>query len=421
MVVVPSVLFLLILEKKPAVQETEIINTERAALAKNLAKRTLRGIIRQDHASISISASEEDLNSLMAVAARGIKRLEGRVNITQSGLYAAMTYHLPHNPVGDFINVRVGVFPSDPGLHLSQVAIGKIKISDRLALFLFRLVLDIVLGNENGTVWTGSVQSVNFRRDTVTLNLQRIPDLIERREKIVKRFQSLREFFPPLSDPEAIRLYYAELLTLEDRVRSGPPVSLAYFIGPLFQLARQRSLESEPAEENKAALLALATFAGDRGFERFIGPVHPEGVKYRRTVLRRALLGGREDLRLHFVISAGLKIITDSGITYAIGEFKEMLDSNRGGSGFSFIDLAADLSGMRLAEVATDRTGGARKIQSMLDGEISEDTFFPAINDLPEDLTKTEFERIYVNVENPKYVNIVNVINDRISHLPIYQ
>ena len=422
MVVVPSVLIFLTFEKKPAVEKSELIDTDKATRAKELAERSLKEIIKQDDAAfVSISASEDDLNSLMAILARGIPRLQGRINITQSGLNAAMTFRLPHNPIGSFINLRVGIYPSESGLQLSPVTIGRIRISNKVALFIFRLALDLGLGNQSGTVALNSIRSVIFKQNTVTFNLRPIPDLIERKNKIAHRLKFFQDTLPIIANPETVRVYYADLIKRESRIQTGQSVSLAYFIGPLFQLAQRRSYGSNPAEENKAALLALAMYLGDRRFEKFIGSVRTKEMKLPQPRYRNVLLGGREDSRLHFVISAGLKILTDSGITYAIGEFKELLDASKGGSGFSFVDLASDLSGLRLAEVATDSSGGARRIQSVLAGEVSEAMFYPKVQDLPEDLSQAEFERIYGNVENDKYLNLVNVIKDRISQLRAYK
>lgn len=46
------------------------------------------------------------------------------------------------------------------------------------------------------------------------------------------------------------------------------------------------------------------------------------------------MLANRQDLRLHFVFSAALKILASSGLSFSIGEFKELLDSQHGSSGF---------------------------------------------------------------------------------------
>jgi hypothetical protein len=418
---VPIVLAFLTFEDTPAVYKTDLIDTEKAARAKDLTRKTLRQILRYNKAEdISISASEDDLNSLMAVTARGIHRIEGHINVTRAGLYADMTVRLPHNPAGDYINIHFGVFPSESGFHVSPVSIGYIRIPGRLALFIVRVMLDIILGNDNGTVAVNSLQSVEFTNDTVTFHIRKIPDLLARKNKIVQRFKSLRDAMPLLADPEIVREYYVKLMELGNRIQPGQQASLAYFIGPLFELAQKRSLNSDPAEENKAALLALAIYTGDSRFEPLIGQVRTETMKRYRPRYRHVLLGGREDLRLHFVISAGLKIISDSGLTNAVGEYKELLDARKGGSGFSFVDLAADLAGTRLAEAATDHSGDAGRIQSALAGEVSEDMFFPNVSDLPEDISQNDFEHTYGNVENPKYLSLVGKIKDRISRLPAY-
>jgi len=421
MILVPSVLVFLALEDTPAVGKTGLVDTDKATRAKHFTARTLKKLLSHDDAVIiSVSASEEDLNSLMAVAASGLDRLEGRLRIAPEGLHADLTVRLPRNPAGDFLNLRFRVLPSASGFHISPVAVGRINIPGKTALSLIRFVLDMVLGNENGAVALGAVHSVVLRDDSVIFNLWKIPDIRERKELIVQRFKFLRDAMPLVAEPETVRDYYVKLMELGHRVETGRQVSLAYFIGPLFELARERSTHGDPAEENKAALLALAIFTGDARFEQLIGEVRTETMKLYRPGYRRVLLGGREDLKLHFVISAGLKIVADSGLTYAVGEFKELLDARRGGSGFSFADLAADMAGTRLAEEAADPSGGAGRIQSALAGEAREGIFFPEVSDLPEDISQQEFELAYGNVENPGYLSLVEKIKSRISRLPVY-
>jgi hypothetical protein len=131
-------------------------------------------------------------------------------------------------------------------------------------------------------------------------------------------------------------------------------------------------------------------------------------------------LGGRQDLRLHFIISAGLKLLTDQGISTAIGEFKELLDAGRGGSGFSFVDLAADRTGVRFAETAADPKGGARRLQELLSGNPSEQLFFPLVADLPENMPKDQFEQRYRGVNSATYNSMVREIDRRIDRCPAY-
>ncbi|RJQ49857.1 MAG: hypothetical protein C4538_01270 [Nitrospiraceae bacterium] len=409
-------------EDTPTVSRKDVIDPEMAERTKAFTGSVLKKFYRQKKTgAITIIAPENDLNSLMAVASRGIKRFGGHAEITQEKLSAFLTFSLPNNPVGNFVNIHFDIYPSISGLHISPVSIGRIKIPGRTSLFIIRYLLDLILGNENGTVIVNSVRTVSIDQNAVIFSLSPIPDIMERQEKILSRFRDLRESMPllSLSNPETVRIYSGKLAELDDRLVKGQSISLAYFMGPLFELATQRSYNNDPVLENKAALLALAVYLGDSRFEKLIGSGHGNGKIRRKSSYRRVLLGGRADLRLHFVISAGMKIVSDSGITAAAGEFKELLDARRGGSGFSFADLAADLAGKRLAETATD-SARARNVQAVLAGTVSETLFFPDIHDLPEELSREQFEHKYINVEDPRYTSFVTMIEKRISRLPAY-
>ena len=113
--------------------------------------------------------------------------------------------------------------------------------------------------------------------------------------------------------------------------------------------------------------------------------------------------------------------MSDRGISYAIGEFKELMDARSGGSGFSFVDLAADRAGVRFAEKATTTAAGARQIQQLMAIEMKEELFFPNIKDLPEGITRAEFEQVYGDVGSDKYVNLVIEIDKCITRLPAYR
>ncbi len=190
-------------------------------------------------------------------------------------------------------------------------------------------------------------------------------------------------------------------------------------MGPVFWLAQQRSVWSDPVAENRNAILALAMYFSSLQFERIIGPVRSGELLLHRPRFQKVRLAGRNDLVVHFITSAGLKIVANSGVSLAVGEFKELLDSG-GGSGFSFADLSAGRAGIRFAEVATD-SKRARKLQSLLQGLPDEALFFPTIKGLPEGLSQVDFERIYSDVKSPSYKAMVNEIDRRISKLPAYR
>ncbi|MFQ5753103.1 MAG: hypothetical protein ACE5HI_14015 [bacterium] len=419
-IVLPSAFILMTFERSPAVLSTKIAVVEDAARVRALAKSSLKILFKPNDAD-SILATEEDLNAVLTFMARGVSKFSGRANITQTGLEAVGTLHLPHNPIGDYMNLHVGLNPSRSGLKFSQVKLGHIKIPGPVALFILRFMLNMALGKGQGTVAVNSVQSVIFEKEKVAFYFNARPELNLERLKFLKaRLKGIRDYIAPLGDPLVVRLYYAKLIEIGQRQQGAKSISLARFMGPLFRLAYQRSVDADPADENHATIMALSMFVGNYRFERLIGPVRTEEMKSYRLKTRNVVLHGRQDLRLHFIISAGLKLLADSGISYAVGEFKELMDAADGGSGFSFVDLAADRAGVRFAEVATDRLGGARRLQMLLAGETREDMFFPEVDDLPEGLSQNEFEELYGNVENADYRALLHQIDHRINHLPAY-
>jgi hypothetical protein len=235
------------------------------------------------------------------------------------------------------------------------------------------------------------------------------------------RLKSLRDEIAPLGDPMIVRAYYAKLIELSGAYSKSPSsVSLSDYMGPLFQFARERSRTADPTDENQAAILALAMYFGDWRFGRLIGPVLTEEMKKHRPP-RQVTLGGRRDLKLHFIISAGLKIVSDSGLSYTAGEFKELLDASKGGSGFSFRDLAADIAGVRFAEVATERSGGAERIQRTISKSGKEDAFFPDVKRFPEGIGAEEFERRYGNVKSKAYRSVLSEIEKAIGQCSAYK
>ena len=60
----------------------------------------------------------------------------------------------------------------------------------------------------------------------------------------------------------------------------------------------------------------------------------------------------RWDYPLHFLISALVAAEAGTPLADAVGLWKELTDARRGGSGFSFEDLAADRAGTRFGELA---------------------------------------------------------------------
>ncbi|HWH77387.1 MAG TPA: hypothetical protein VNT76_08445, partial [Candidatus Binatus sp.] len=103
----------------------------------------------------------------------------------------------------------------------------------------------------------------------------------------------------------------------------------------------------------------------------------------------------------------------------AVGLYKEIADS-RGGSGFSFNDIAADRAGSRFGEYAANQTT-AKVLAQKLSGNINERDFMPATQDLPEFMPEAEFKRRFGGVDGANYKKMMAEIERRVATLPLYR
>ncbi|HKZ16271.1 MAG TPA: hypothetical protein VJ161_02240 [Geobacteraceae bacterium] len=425
LLITPLVLLLLLvclaIEREPLIVETAVPTVDSALRARNMAKNVL-DTLNDRRETASIMTTDDDLNALMTLVGRGDQRFAGRVRVSPEIMYVKVSLRLPANPLGRYLNLQGELIPDERGLNIKLVKVGKLGFPRPLATALLKSLLNLGLGNSEGTALMESVQSLTLNGNTVTMNLRAVPQLKERLKRLQASLSRLHDFSrgeKPL-DSLLVGHYYGLLLETGRNVQALPPQSLAAYLGPLFRVARERSATGDPVKENSAALLALAIYLGDPRFDKLAGLNLKPELRRLSAYSQGVNLGGRQDLRLHFVISAGLKLLTDQGISTVIGEFKELLDAGRGKSGFSFVDLAADRAGIRFAKAAADPNGGARRLQELLAGNPAESLFFPPVTDLPENLPREHFEQRYGGVDSATYNRLVRDIDRRIDKCPAY-
>lgn len=222
----------------------------------------------------------------------------------------------------------------------------------------------------------------------------------------------LLQALTPAAEQERLRAYAERLAKWSAAQPPFQPQSLAALLQPLFQLAQARSQAGTDAlAETRAALLTASLYANRRG----IAAVVPAARLWPRPRWLGITLAGRSDLPLHFIVSASLAAESGSPLADAVGLYKE-LDDSRGGSGFSFVDLAADRAGTRLGELAKR---DPRRLQAALAASASESQLLPDIKDLPESLTQEQFEARYGGVGAPAYARMMAEIEARLDTVPL--
>lgn len=228
--------------------------------------------------------------------------------------------------------------------------------------------------------------------------------------------QALSDSLLPAAEQQRLKAHAERLAELSaELTRSGAaagPVSVTRLLAPLFSLARDRSTDADSAaRENRAALLALAFLANGRGLSAIV----PAARQWAQPRPLAVTLAGRLDTPLHFLVSATLAAEGGSPLADAIGLYKEVEDS-RGGSGFSFNDLAADRAGTRLGQLAVRHP---QALQARLARAVTEAELLPPIADLPEGLPEREFKRRYGSVGSAAYRELTDEIEARLDRLPL--
>lgn len=212
------------------------------------------------------------------------------------------------------------------------------------------------------------------------------------------------------SPADVARLKEAQgaLAALLDRHAPGQPLALVQVLGPLFGDPERRSLD-----QRRAMLVILAAYLGEKG----LTPILPEARDWPRPRSLPLIIANRHDSAQHFIISAAIAAWAGSPVANAVGLNKE-IDDSRGGSGFSFADLAADRAGTRFGEMLSRH--GERLDQALKDG-LGDRALMPRLDDLPEGLPEAEFRRRFGSVDSPAYRKLADAIEARLDALPLYR
>ena len=137
--------------------------------------------------------------------------------------------------------------------------------------------------------------------------------------------------------------------------------------------------------------------------------------RLRLSVLGSPTLAGRRDSCQHFAISAALTQVVGATIARTAGFAKEAKDMTTS-SGFSFADIAADLAGIRFAQLVKDDPALLNNFakQFQIDG------YIPDIKDYPEGMDRQAFQSKFGSTRDKRFIEQVNAIEKAIETLPNY-
>jgi hypothetical protein len=412
LVLVLAGLLYVALESEPLVVANSSQQVNEADSVKTLMRQISDSLKnRSERQTIELSAAQ--INSLVGFAQRADKHFNGAAVISEQATALSASYTLPSNPLGQYLNIDIKLLPAE-GIELEHVKLGGLAIPGNWAISIITYLTDWYTSSDIATQFIQQVESITMNDDSMTINIRPLDDFLN-------ELNTVKEGMTRTSDEE-LRLrtaFYLKFLNTMDVGKSSRSQSLAKYIGPVFAKAQARSSYETAVKENEAAIMALAIYAGHYRFANFVGEVQPAIGKIAKPN-SPAILAKREDLNQHFIFSAAIKILSEQGLSIAIGEFKELMDRGNGGSGYSFVDLTADYAGVKFAQTAAEPQK-ALEFQRMLAGISSEKVFFPSIEGLPEGFNKKQFKQRFDTVDSPEYLKLVNDIHHRVDILEIHQ
>ncbi len=138
-------------------------------------------------------------------------------------------------------------------------------------------------------------------------------------------------------------------------------------------------------------------------------------LRERLAVLGTPTMRGRRDLAQHFALSCALTALIGPHGAETIGIVKELNDSRRG-SGFSFVDLAADMAGVTFATCVRE----AKIPFSRLATSFAVEDYLPEKGDLREGISWSDFLEQYGSAQDERFHRQRAEIRKRILALPGY-
>ena len=345
---------------------------------------------------------DRDLEVLLGHATQRWLQASSRVELTKGQATLHLSLHTPPNPFGRWLNIELQLQETGGLPAIAAARLGRLPVpawlAERTALALAgRVGLQAEL-----QLAAQVVRQVRFLPGQATVVYAWQGDSPAR----------VMAALLPAAELARLRAYAERLAVLSDAQKPAWDAPLVRLLGPMFELARTRTAAGgDAAAENRAALAVLTLFVNGVGVDRVL-PAAKSWPPPRRL---RLLLAGRNDFPQHFLVSATLAAQGTGPLSQAIGLYKEVADS-RGGSGFSFSDVAANRAGTRFGQ---NLVGDAARVQALLAPGPRETDLVPLLADLPDFMPEADFVRRFGGVGAPAYEAQLAEIDRRLLELPL--
>ncbi|WP_445370696.1 hypothetical protein ACH518_15190 [Methylomonas sp. HW2-6] len=351
----------------------------------------------------TVNLDQKDLNIAASYLLDHFVENTTQVHFGQDRIDCQIAVFVPETLFGHYLDFSFSVRQLNDSIRLKSFKVGEISIPDPAAnLLIPALVIHTPL-NDYWQVLTQYVKNVQIGPQT--LEISYLGSIADAAKQLVIRKHAE---YPNL------HLYQQQINDIVNRHDPDWRLSLIELLQPLFATAYQNTPEADAIQENRAIIIAVASYIYKRDLRRFL----PLGLIYSKEYPVFAYK--RVDIPQHFIASALLAAVDASLLGERMGVDKELGDA-RQGSGFSFIDLSADMAGSRFGRMAIASQNKARLLQKLMAETKDYSAIIPEVQDLPEHMDEMDFKQRFERVGSKRYQEVISEIDKRLDDLPLYQ
>jgi hypothetical protein len=351
----------------------------------------------------TVSLNQKDLNIAAGYLLSHFVENTTLIQILGDRIAFQIAVFVPENPWGRYLDFSFSLRQTEDAISIKSFKIGEISIPDRTAN---RLIPFIVRNTSLNQYWLAATQYVkNVRITPQTLDISYLGSVVDTaRQLAIKKHKNYPNLY----------LYQQQINDIANKHDPAWRLSLSDLLQPLFLSAYQRSDDDTAVRENRAVIIAVASYIYKSELRRYL----PLGLVYGKEYPVFAYK--RIDIPQHFIASALLTAVDSSVISEQLSVDKEVGDAQQG-SGFSFIDLTADRAGIRFGRLAIASPRQARELQRLMSELKHYSAIIPDIEGLPEHMDEQTFKLQYGGIDGPAYRDMIQKIDTRIAALPLYR
>lgn len=411
------VLAVIVIENEPSVQKQEAPSPEDIAAARGVVKDVMFLARAGSDSEEPLIVSEQQLASAVLLGARLVPGFRGDVTVAPSGVSARGSIPIPVPGLTWWINTEVRVPEFDNGVTLDRVVVGPVSIPPDMALEIGRIGANMVSQNGLGDTLMTAASGMRIFDDTAYVDLQ--IDEVGKNGIMRGVFGALRGNEMPQKD--LVESYDMRIRAAMDRNDLPDAGSFLPYLVFILDAAHEgvTARGEDPSDAFTASIFALSNICGADLFFAALGSMSleaPEDVRAWKEKCAPLTLNDRIDSRRHFITAAALKAASNRRASVSVGEYKELNDALYGG--FDFTDMAANNSGIRLAErfMATPAEDWPRLIAAIK----AEQDVVVSFEGIPQILSREEFTAQFGSIESERYMHMLERIETRIDALSLH-